>query len=911
MADLKEQVLARLTPQAIVAVLEAVAGEPPRRSGAEYLFPCPDCTKDAKYKCTPTKGPAGVMGCFGCGTQGDDLFAAVARFCGLPAGRDGFKEALDKIAGILNVRAGDRARTPRPRAAEAEDSQRQQRIARALEIWNEARPDDRSLAYFRGRGIEINELPACIRFHPKAPCRVKRDGDWHNYDGPAVVLAHVDAEGRQRAIQIIYLAADNTKRPEDDRWGKPKKTIGDPRGCAVRFGDDFAAGTLVLAEGPETALAVHRATGLPTWCCLSTAGLQNVVVPADVRRKIHRVCIAADRDPVLTAGTNAGTRPGERCARTAAQRLLSLYPSLEVGLAIPPGDDADPASKADWLDVYTTEGGPDVIREALRTADNVVRQEPPRERTPDGNRDIDRAPLMPESELERARMYLESRWAPAQAAGESLRLVYAIGQFWRHQACAYQAIGEDGCVRRDVRRWMESGFAELCRRSGGRGNSPVFERRWFHAARRSVEAVVEAVRDEVRVDTDATRFWMRPHFDGRGSVSYGGHAWERIDGDAPEPSSVIAFRNCLLLLGPWLADGCVEIVDHTPRFFNTILLDADLPISDMRAHAAAGTLEELVGRLAPRWLRFLGEVFEDDEECILTLQMWFGYAMTADVSHEYANILILHGPPRCGKGTIREALCGVIGENNFVSTRIDKLTDGPHMYSWVNKLIAVFPEVSVPQRSDAKLAVEVINSITGGDPIPIRQLYMPELPPVKLLTRMLWLCNEMPDLRDTANALPARVITLDFRQSWEGREDPEVKRSIGREVLGITLWALLGLRELHRRGRMTQPESSRDPLDTWRGHTSPVEEFVSDVLEVTNEDEDWVGSAEVFEAWKKHCEGENQYIGSSDVLFKRLLAVLRRREFGWRGRRVQRRFGFGDRRRYGYSGLRIALDLPT
>ena len=107
-------------------------------------------------------------------------------------------------------------------------------------------------------------------------------------------------------------------------------------GAAVRLFP--VSGTrLVLAEGIETALAVHVLTGAPVWACVSASGLASVVLPPEAKE----VFVAADHDP---------NGVGQRAAQVLVERMRQegragcvLFPST-------PG--------LDWLDVLNAERSP-------------------------------------------------------------------------------------------------------------------------------------------------------------------------------------------------------------------------------------------------------------------------------------------------------------------------------------------------------------------------------------------------------------------------------------------------------------------------------------------------------------------------------------------------------------------------
>jgi hypothetical protein len=109
------------------------------------------------------------------------------------------------------------------------------------------------------------------------------------------------------------------------------------RGAAVRLVE--AGEERAVAEGPETALAVHLATGKPVWAAISARNLEQLWLPGQVRR----VCIDADNDA-------DGGFEGQACAFALARRLARGTPpegarQVRVFLPRQPGHD--------WTDVWS------------------------------------------------------------------------------------------------------------------------------------------------------------------------------------------------------------------------------------------------------------------------------------------------------------------------------------------------------------------------------------------------------------------------------------------------------------------------------------------------------------------------------------------------------------------------------
>ena len=175
--------------------------------------------------------------------------------------------------------------------------------------WDRARPHHPLLkAYLQARGLSV-EPPPTLRL-----------ALWGEQ---AVMLARVEGPQGLAGMHLTLLESGGSGRKEKRLAAGSK-----PLGGAIRLFPLEPDQPLALAEGIETALAVHQATGWPVWACVSAGGLAAVELPAEARE----VVICADNDP---AGVDA--------ANALARRLLSE--GRKVRLATPPREGQD------WLDV--------------------------------------------------------------------------------------------------------------------------------------------------------------------------------------------------------------------------------------------------------------------------------------------------------------------------------------------------------------------------------------------------------------------------------------------------------------------------------------------------------------------------------------------------------------------------------
>lgn len=148
-----------------------------------------------------------------------------------------------------------------------------------------------------------------------------------------------DAAGRLWNLQRIR--ADGTKRYLKDgkvsglycAIGATREALGPVDAGGAPEDPSGGLRHLLIAEGWATAMALHRATGLPSAAALSAHNLEAVAQGLRVKYPKARITLCADHDDV-----------GLEKARAAARKI-------QGHLAVPPGKGTD------WWDVWRQEGG--------------------------------------------------------------------------------------------------------------------------------------------------------------------------------------------------------------------------------------------------------------------------------------------------------------------------------------------------------------------------------------------------------------------------------------------------------------------------------------------------------------------------------------------------------------------------
>jgi hypothetical protein len=199
--------------------------------------------------------------------------------------------------------------------------------------WVEASPltlEDPVCTYLRNRGINLrqHDLPTTVRYHARLAYQ-HEDGRFSYH--PAMVARVDDAVGRMVTLHRTYLTHEGHKADVPTVKKIMRVPVrGGTHGAAVRL---YPAGEILcVSEGVETALAVHKQTGLPVWSTYCAGAMEVLMVPPQVAM----VEVWADHDA-----------RGLKAAKTLQRRLIAAGRRVEVVIPQTPGSDwADPGAAA-------------------------------------------------------------------------------------------------------------------------------------------------------------------------------------------------------------------------------------------------------------------------------------------------------------------------------------------------------------------------------------------------------------------------------------------------------------------------------------------------------------------------------------------------------------------------------------
>lgn len=327
-----------------------------------------------------------------------------------------------------------------------------------------------------------------------------------------------------------------------------------------------------------------------------------------------------------------------------------------------------------------------------------------------------------------------------------------------------------------------------------------------------------------------------------------------LDGRAgPDPLELLPTRSGLL----HLPTG--ELLPATPALFTRNALDF--------AHDPGAPEPE-------RWLKFLQEVWPDDDEadCITALQEFMGYLLTPDTSLQKA--LLIVGRKRSGKGTIGRVMGKLVGDANTVGPSLNSFGRSDFgLEPLLAKQLAIVSDMRLSGRTDEAAVAENLLRITGEDRVSVNRKHRSALE-VTLRARFVVMTNEAPRFADRSGALVSRFIVLPMRQSFFGREDTGLTGALMAELPGILNWAVEGWRRVRATKRITQPQAGADVALQMGDLSSPIPAFVREWCEAGPEH--WVAKDRLFTAfreWHRDQMGQD-YMSNASIFARDLYSAM-------------------------------------
>lgn len=225
-----------------------------------------------------------------------------------------------------------------------------------------------------------------------------------------------------------------------------------------------------------------------------------------------------------------------------------------------------------------------------------------------------------------------------------------------------------------------------------------------------------------------------------------------------------------------------------------------------------------------RWLQFLDEVFEydqDKDQKIALIQEMMGYLLLPTTKYERAFWFIGNGAN--GKSTLLNVIEELVGSDNVSAVPLNELAGKFSTVQLQGKLVNISGELDV----NAKLHYGKMKNIISGDLIECErkgQQGFTFRPYAKLITAM----NHTPQIDDLSNGFFRRLIIIEFNRRFEEHEmDRSLITTLKGELAGILNWAISGVQRLEAIKAFTIPASSVKALSGVKYSSDPILQFMT------------------------------------------------------------------------------------
>jgi putative DNA primase/helicase len=292
--------------------------------------PCDLCGGRDRARCHNDFSETGGIFCNQCGGGADGL--AVLMW----ANGWTFPKALEVVSdhlGLTNT-TFPTVHTCKPTPQLKKDWGRER--TQCLRTWDEARSGGPRLQqYLECRGLSV-DLPETLRLNSSLEY-------WHgekSYGKFPCMVTKIIRGGELVGIHRTFLDIDDPGKAPVPEAKLSKKCADTMTGAAIQLFEPHPQKPLALAEGIETALAVHQYSGWPVWSCVNRILLEKVELPECAKS----VVICGDKDK---------SGDGQRSAEKLARRLVGE--GREVKIALPPTEIPEGDKSVDWLNFLTQE----------------------------------------------------------------------------------------------------------------------------------------------------------------------------------------------------------------------------------------------------------------------------------------------------------------------------------------------------------------------------------------------------------------------------------------------------------------------------------------------------------------------------------------------------------------------------
>lgn len=274
----------------------------------------------------------------------------------------------------------------------------------------------------------------------------------------------------------------------------------------------------------------------------------------------------------------------------------------------------------------------------------------------------------------------------------------------------------------------------------------------------------------------------------------------------------------------------------------------------------------------PKFLHFMKDITNDDEELIKVHQELLGYWLTTETKCEKA--VYYYGRGANGKSVLANLVSILVGAGNVSSVPLSQFSKNFGLEGIIGKTLNIAAE---NEMQGSRLNTEAFKSIVSGDGITINIKYRSPIVNYKSKCRLLFLGNELPDTTDLTQGYFRKLLIVPFKRTFtEVERNKNLLEELKEELPGIFNWAIEGLNRLRKQEYIfSRSKVIEGEMGKYRLAQNPVLHFFESSVEIETGSKIRRPSLyEAFQKWSNEQGMDSSALKSRQRFFKDFENVL-------------------------------------
>jgi len=281
-----------------------------------------------------------------------------------------------------------------------------------------------------------------------------------------------------------------------------------------------------------------------------------------------------------------------------------------------------------------------------------------------------------------------------------------------------------------------------------------------------------------------------------------------------------------------------NLLPHVPGYYITMR-------ADVKYDPAAQEPE--------RFLQFLNEIFDNNQELVDYVHRLLGYCLTGETREHVFHVL--HGEGANGKSVLINLLCRMFSEycKNVSAGALERHSDNdrpnPSLLQAKDARIIVVNETN----EGVKLNSALIKQISAGDEVCPRALFQDNehfIPHMQIL----WVTNHIPQIDWNDGGLRRRYKLIPFTVTFTpDQQDKDLPEKLWAEREGILKWLIEGAIDWYAHGLGELPDTMAEALEKERRAEDSVYAFYQDKIINTGDSKDQIPASNMYKAYQQYC----------------------------------------------------------